>query len=375
MNFDFSTEERSRMDALDGILAGWGNSKDFETRSDCSSTKNRILQAASTLQDLPYISETGKAATSKAFAMACGQKLAAFSPSLHLSLDMGIRLPVELLRTVPADTASHACETELLQGKLLAAVAFREATMNIENDPITSRAEIIGDEIIIGGAKSWVINAPIADTLLVTGALGDKAGLFWIHVKTPGVTIGETLHPLGFDGTAVSHITFTECRIPKSAMIGAFDCKTLLRRIRLIENEILIASAVGLMKAAFEEARNHAKTHRSGGKPIIAYQEVGFKLSEMLTQLQTAELLAYRTAWSIENGAEDVESLLLCAKVFCAEAAEAVTGAALQILSGKGYFGQSVSERAYRCAKYAQIAGTSTEIARVRIGDEALGYR
>jgi alkylation response protein AidB-like acyl-CoA dehydrogenase len=129
------------------------------------------------------------------------------------------------------------------------------------------------------------------------------------------------------------------------------------------------------MKAAFEEAKAHAKTHRSGGKPIIAYQEVGFKLSEMLTQLQTAELLAYRTAWSAENGAEDVESLLLCAKVFCAEAAENVTGAALQILSGKGYFGQSVSERAYRCAKYTQIAGTSTEIARVRIGDEALGYK
>uniref|UniRef100_A0A7C4VR05 Acyl-CoA dehydrogenase n=1 Tax=Desulfatirhabdium butyrativorans TaxID=340467 RepID=A0A7C4VR05_9BACT len=374
MNFDFTAEERARMEAIDGILAGWANPMDFETRSNIPAIRNRALQAVRSLQALPYVAVGSQAHLSRACLMACSQKVAAFSPSLHLTVDMGIRLPVGILQAVSADTASSEC-AGLLEGKRLAAVAFRESTMNVVNDPLTTRAHLDGTDWLIDGAKSWVVNAPISDVLLVAAAVEDGCGLFWVAADAPGVSIGQSLQALGFDGAAIAHMAFEGCRIPESNRIGVFDRRVLMNRLQDIENEILIASAIGLMKAAFEEARDHAKTHRSGGKPIIAYQEVGFKLSEMLTQLQTAELLAYRTAWSIENRVEDVESLLLCAKVFCAEAAENVTGAALQILSGKGYFGQSVSERAYRCAKYTQIAGTSTEIARVRIGDEALGYK
>jgi len=374
MNFDFTTEERTRMEAIDGILTGWGSPTDFETRSSISAIRNHALQAARSLQALPYVAVGSQADVSRACLMACSQKVAAFSPSLHLTVDMGIRLPVGILQAVSADTTSSEC-AELLEGNRLAAVAFRESTMNVINDPLTTRAQADGTDWLIHGTKSWVVNAPISDVLLVAAAVEDGCGLFWVPADAPGVSIGQPLQALGFDGAAIAHMAFDGCRIPQSNRIGVFDKRVLMNRLQDIENEILIASAIGLMKAAFEEAKAHAKTHRSGGKPIIAYQEVGFKLSEMLTQLQTAELLAYRTAWSVENGVEDVESLLLCAKVFCGEAAENVTGAALQILSGKGYFGQSISERAYRCAKYTQIAGTSTEIARVRIGDEALGYK
>ncbi|WP_028325761.1 acyl-CoA dehydrogenase [Desulfatirhabdium butyrativorans] len=375
MNFDFTAEERSRLEALDEILAGWASSMEFETRSPIPAVRDRALSAVRSLQSLPYV-DAGRQDTplSRACLMTCSQKLAAYSPSLHLTIDMGIRLPVGLIQAVGADAVSDKC-AELLEGKRLAAVAFRESTMNVVNDALTTRAQADGTDWVIHGTKSWVVNAPIADDLLVAAAVDDGYGLFWVAADAPGVSIGEPLQALGFEGAAIAHVTFDGCRIPPSHQMGRFDRRVLMGRLQDIENEILIASAIGLMKAAFEEAKNHAKTHRSGGKPIIAYQEVGFKLSEMLTQLQTAELLAYRTAWSIEKGAEDVESLLLCAKVFCAEAAEIVTGAALQILSGRGYFGQSVSERAYRCAKFTQIAGTSTEIARVRIGDEALGYR
>ena len=119
----------------------------------------------------------------------------------------------------------------------------------------------------------------------------------------------------------------------------------------------------------------YAKTHKSGGKPIIAYQEVAFKLSEMLTLQQTSQLFAYRTAWTLETSPKEAESLMWCAKVFCTEAAEKVSGYSLQILAGSGFISGNPSETAYRCAKYGQIAGTSTEISRVKIGDAALGYR
>jgi alkylation response protein AidB-like acyl-CoA dehydrogenase len=129
------------------------------------------------------------------------------------------------------------------------------------------------------------------------------------------------------------------------------------------------------MRMALDAARDHAKTHRSGGRPIIAYQEVGFKLAEMLTLHQTAQWLAYRAAWAAEAAPKEAQSLTLCAKIFATEAAERVCGSALQILSSTGYLKGHPAEVAYRAAKYGQIAGTSTEIARVRLGDEAMGWR
>jgi alkylation response protein AidB-like acyl-CoA dehydrogenase len=129
------------------------------------------------------------------------------------------------------------------------------------------------------------------------------------------------------------------------------------------------------MKTAFESARSYAKSHKTGGKPIIAFQEIGFKLSEMLTLFQTSQLFAYRTAWTAEKDPKEAESLTLCAKVFCTESAEQVACEAMKILGGAGYVAGNAVEQAFRCAKYGQIAGTSTEIARVKIGDTALGLR
>ena len=108
---------------------------------------------------------------------------------------------------------------------------------------------------------------------------------------------------------------------------------------------------------------------------MIAYQEVGFKLSEMLTLYQTAQLLAYRAVWTMATQPKEGASLIWCAKVFGTEAAERVAGDALRILSGQGYRSGSASESAYRAVKWTQISGISTEIARVKIGDHALGYR
>ena len=155
--------------------------------------------------------------------------------------------------------------------------------------------------------------------------------------------------------------------------MGPLDAGVCLGQLKLWENQILIAASLGLMQNSYETARDYAKTHRSGGKPVIAYQEVGFKLSEMLTLYQTAQLYAYRAAWSADDNPKEAGVLTLCAKVFCTESAEIVAGKSLQVQSKDGYLSGGAAERAYRCAKYGQIAGISTEIARVKIGDAALG--
>jgi alkylation response protein AidB-like acyl-CoA dehydrogenase len=182
------------------------------------------------------------------------------------------------------------------------------------------------------------------------------------------------IHAMGHAGLWIAGLEMEGTPVAAEDLVQPPPDIDLLDQLRLWENEVLMAQALGLMKAAYESARDYAKTHRSGGKPIIAYQEVGFKLSEMLTLYQTAQLFAYRAVWTAAVDPRAGRSLNWCAKVFCTESAERVSGDALRILGQAGCQVDSPAARAYRAVKLTQIGGTSTEIARVKIGDAALGF-
>ena len=170
----------------------------------------------------------------------------------------------------------------------------------------------------------------------------------------------------------LSSVSFAKCPVPNAFSIGPFEDKTPLTSLRAWEDEILAASSLGLMQRSFDAACHYAKTHMSGARPILTHQEVAFKLAEMLTLVQTARLLAYRAAWMADAGDREAGVLLRCAKVFCSESAEQVASQALQILGGYGYLCGNEAEEGYRNAKFLQIAGTSTEISRMKIADALL---
>jgi alkylation response protein AidB-like acyl-CoA dehydrogenase len=158
-------------------------------------------------------------------------------------------------------------------------------------------------------------------------------------------------------------------------VIGPFGGCEVFRDVRKWEDQVLVSASLGSMKSGYEAALQFAKQHMSGGKPIIVYQEVGFKLAEMFTLLQTAELLACRAAWMDETGDTEGDILLRSAKVFCTESAEEVASKALQVMGTFGYLKGNPAEMAYRDTKYVQVAGTSTEISRIKIGDALLEWR
>lgn len=301
--------------------------------------------------------------------------VADISPSMFLAVEYSARV----FGRITADWGTPATKEKilapLLNGKLIGAAALSEETLNVENAPLTAGGAINGDTAAISGKKQYVVNAPVADWFAVAGVADDKSAVFLVKAGTPGLTVGPRKNTPGFQGAAIADITLENCVIPANQVIMIPDGQNMIQTLRMWENQVLIGASLGLMKTAFEGAKNHAKTHRSGGKPVIAFQEVGFKLSDMLTLFQTSQLFAYRTAWTTDNVPADAESLTLCAKVFCSESAEQVAGEAMRILGGTGYETGNPVERASRCVKFLQIAGTSTEIARVKIGDAALGLR
>ena len=377
MNYEISEKEFTLNIDLHQRLTQLAKEVDLE-QADSKQVRANMEKTLAVLADTPYLKfglEAVPGFNGLSSWMYAVEVMADISSSMFLAVEYSTRVFGKILTQWGTPAIKEKMLPPLLAGKLIGALALSEESMNVENAPLTAGGAVNGDTAEISGKKQYVTNAPVADWFAVAGTADGKSAVFLVKAGTPGLTVGPRKNTPGFQGAAIADITLENCAIPADQILMVPDGQNMIQTLRMWENQVLIGAGLGLMKTAFEGAKNHAKTHRSGGKPVIAFQEVGFKLSDMLTLFQTSQLFAFRTAWTTENVPADAESLTLCAKVFCSESAEQVAGEAMRILGGAGYETGNPVERASRCVKFLQIAGTSTEIARVKIGDAALGLR
>ena len=374
MNFDFGGTERALCEKIKGLF-------DTESRAalanlengDAEEIREATLKWMQILGQAGYLTlglDDGKNSVSLT---ATQEGLAAISPSLFLTVEVTTRIFGRLVAVYGTPDQKDEIIPLLKEGRVIGTVALSERGMNIENDPLVTLGVYNDGGFKVSGSKGHVVNGPIADWIAVAAKTVDGVAFFLIKKGSDGLSIDQRLSTLGYNGTAISAITLENCSVPSACIIGPFEGEEHLTTVRTWEDQILTAAGLGQMKRSYDEAVNYAKAHLSGGKPIIAYQEVSFKLAEMLTLLQTARLLAYRAAWMTEAGDREAGVLTHCAKVFCTESSEEVASHALQILGGQGYIRGNPAEGGYRDAKYLQIAGTSSEISRMKIADEVLG--
>lgn len=374
MNFDFNTDELALFEQIQTIAGRI--SEQGPEGLDSEGAETLIRKALKDFAETGYLAmgvqendTIGASALMKAVEI-----IAAASPSLCLSVEMSRLVFGRMIAEFGGGPLADEILKPLLSGRIIGAVAMSESSMNVENDPFTTHGVHKGDTVEATGSKRFVVNGPWADWIAVAGSLKEGAALFIVHRDDPGLMIGDRIQTVGYEGAAVSEVTLNACRIPQYRVLGPFSRNEVPGQIRFWENQTLLGVSLGLMTAAFESAKAYAGSHVTGGKPIAAYQEVAFKLAEMLTLCHTARLFARRAAWTCAVDPKEGRVLTDCAKVFVTEAAEKVTGDALRILSGHGFMSGNSAEQAWRCSKYVQIAGVSTEIARVKIGDHVLGW-
>ena len=372
MNFDFGEKENTLLSNLSALFGREATEslKRLETR-DIRQARESILEWIKRLGQAGYFDlglEDGKNSVAL---VASRETVAAFAPSLFLSVEVSVRLVGRLIALYGTPHQKAELLSALKEGGLIGAVGLSETGMNLEH-PLETLAVSGKHDFLVSGEKCHVVNAPVADWIAVAGTANNRLAFFLLRSDRPGFSIGRRLPTLGYSGVPIAPLTLQNCPVSSGNTLGPFEDDEPLKKVRAWEDEILTAASLGLMRSAYEIASDYAKTHKSGGKPIIAYQEVGFKLAEMLTLLQTARLLAYRSAWMTETGDSEAETLTHCAKVFCTESAEKLASASMQVLGQHGYTQGNPAEEGYRNAKYLQIAGTSTEISRVKIGDGVL---
>ena len=373
MNFDFDKTEIAFRERIKELF-GPDSKADLANLQNENVTEVRrlTLRWLKTLAQAGYIA-CGLDDEKKAVNLtATRENLAAISPSLFLSVEFNARVFAPLIAFYGTPDQQEKILLPLKNGALIGTIALSERGMNIVNDPLETTGVFSDDGFRVSGSKGHVVNGPIADWIAVAGRLGDETAFFLIERDHKGLTIGQRISTPGYNGVTISSVTLEDCHVPSNSIIGPFQGEEQLRNIRKWEDRAFTVAGLGQIKRSFETALEYAKKHISGGKPIIAYQEVGFKLAEMLTLLQTAQLLAYRAAWMEETGDKEEAVLTHCAKVFCTESAEKVTSYAMQIMGQQGYISGNPAEQGYREAKYLQIAGTSSEISRMKIADSLL---
>jgi alkylation response protein AidB-like acyl-CoA dehydrogenase len=373
MNFDLDDQAKSLCEKIKGlfdqsvepVLAGLEKADSHQIRAIVAPWLRRLGQSG-------YL-DLGLGDDQQNLGLLAAQEtLAAISPSLFLSVEASTRVFGRFVARYGTQEQKAEALPGLRQGRITGAVALSEEGMNTENNPFGTVGTAFDRGWRVSGTKRHVVNGPIADIVAVAGKADDGLAFFLIESGAEGFFAGERLPTLGFTGTPISPVLLEACFVPSPNLVGPFEGTDPLRSVRSWEDQVFAAAGLGLMQRAFDTAVAFAKRHQSGGKPIIAYQEVGFKLADMLTLLQTGRLLAYRAAWMAATGDREASILTHCAKVFCAESAEAIASQALQVLGEQGYRLGNPAEESYRDAKYLQIAGTSSEISRMRIGDELL---
>ena len=252
-------------------------------------------------------------------------------------------------------------------GKLSFAFALSEPDSGSDAASLRTRAVIDGDYFIVNGRKQWTSGMDIADYALValrTNDLGKKQlgiSTLMIDTKLPGIDVRKVA-TLGQHAIGTTEVTFTDVRVPRTALLGQLDhgwavCEDTLRYERLC----LSAVRIGAARQAFEYALDYAKTRHQFGKPIGSFQVTQHKFADMKVMLDTSFTMVRRYAWLMENGkAERADPAVI--KYYIAESYKTISDMCLQILGGYGYSMEYPMQRFFRDSRLATIGGGTSEI-------------
>jgi butyryl-CoA dehydrogenase len=266
---------------------------------------------------------------------------------------------------------------KLISGEWLGALALTEPGAGSDLASITTRAERHGDTFIINGTKTYITNGPIADlilTFVTTSGEEDKRGynLLLVEGDAKGLARGRKLEKMGVRGSPTSELYFEDCEVPAVNLLGEENKGfPLLMKCLAYDRVGMAAFCLGIAKASLDEALKYATTRKAFGKTLAEHQAINFKIAEMKTEIDTAELLILRAAWLHDQGL-DVSIEASVAKLYASEVAKRAADHSVQIHGGAGYFRDYHVERLYRDARLCELGEGTSEIQRMIIARSIL---
>jgi len=303
-------------------------------------------------------------------ARACGSTALIYAA--HVSLGCG---PIYYFGT---EEHKQKWLPRLCSGKGLGAFGLTEPEAGSDAGSTRTIAVRDGDSYVLNGSKMWITSGAIADVVIATAKTDPAAGTrgiscFLVEKDTPGFIPGKNEPKMGLKGSVTSALSFEECRVPASNLLGQEGEGFRQMLITLDGGRISIgAMALGLAQAALDQATRYAKERKQFGQPIASFQALQWMIADMATEIDAARLLIYRAA-AMKDAGQPFSTEAAMAKLYASETAERAAFKALQIHGGYGYSREYPVERIYRDQRLCSIGEGTSEIQRLVIARQVLG--
>jgi alkylation response protein AidB-like acyl-CoA dehydrogenase len=252
----------------------------------------------------------------------------------------------------------------------LGSFALSEPDAGSDPGAIRTTARRDADHWVLDGAKQWVTSGAQAGALIVWARTdapetGNKGiSCFVVEGGARGMRVGAPEDKMGIRGSTTVPIVFEGCRLGEQALLGPLHGGFKIAMAALDGGRIGIASqAIGIARAALAESVSYAQDRRTFGVPIAEHQATKWKLADMRTHIDAADLLLLRAAWLKENGRPFSQEASM-AKLLASEMAVRVCNDAVQIHGGYGYTREMPAERHLRDARVTMIYEGTSEIQR-----------
>jgi butyryl-CoA dehydrogenase len=253
-----------------------------------------------------------------------------------------------------------------LRGEVIGTICMTEPEAGSDLNAIATRAERRGGGWRLSGRKTWVTSAPVADMFTVFARTGEKTlGIFLVERGAAGLEVGREIDKMGVRASVTSEVFFEDaaatCALGDPLQGGA-HLREILAEIRVMT----AALALGVARAAFEDALVYSGQRQQFGKPIRAFQAVQAHLADMAVDLEAARRLTFWAAWRSDQGLPNEQEASM-AKLFASEAAVRTCDHAARVLASYGFATDLPVQRYLRDVRFTLIGGGTSEILRVNI--------
>jgi len=262
----------------------------------------------------------------------------------------------------------------------LASLAITEPTAGSDATGMKTRFRPEGEHIVVDGGKTFITSGDVADLILLFGKwseIGDdrrSISALYLEKGTPGLSVVRTEDKMGHRASSTATLAFDNCRVPRANLLGAPGEGLALLLASLNRSRPSVAAhALGIARAAFEDAVAYINERRQSGRRIIEFQGIQFLLADLATELAQCEAWLWHVARLVDGGAQDfgIEASML--KMRASDLAMRIATEAVQLHGGYGYCKDYRVERLMRDAKITQIWEGTNQIHRQLIGRHFIG--
>ena len=262
----------------------------------------------------------------------------------------------------------------------LASLAITEPSAGSDATGMKTRFRPEGEHIVVDGGKTFITSGDVADLILLFGKwseIGDdrkSISALILEKGTPGLSVVRTEDKMGHRASSTATLAFDNCRVPRANLLGEPGEGLALLLASLNRSRPSVAAhALGIARAAFEDAVAYINERRQSGRRIIEFQGIQFLLADLATELAQCEAWLWHVARLVDGGAQDfgIEASML--KMRASDLAMRIATEAVQLHGGYGYCKDYRVERLMRDAKITQIWEGTNQIHRQLIGRHFIG--